>query len=81
MKTPNRLDAPFLFQAAWSRDFFNLGCLRAVQLAAMEPNYPGGWRPAAISVQVRRICGPELVGGTPPLRRHFKPTLLALAGV
>ena len=32
MKTPNRLDAPFLFQAAWSRDFFNLGCLRAVQL-------------------------------------------------
>ena len=32
MKTPNRLDAPFLFQAAWSRDFFDLGCLRAVQL-------------------------------------------------
>jgi hypothetical protein len=53
----------------------------ALYSSAMETNYPGGWRTAAISVKVRRICGPELVGGTPPLRRHFKPTLLALAGV
>ena len=80
MKTPNRLFAPFLFQAAWSAISSTLAAC-ALYSSAMEPNYPGGWRLAAISVQVRRICGPELVGGIPPLRRRFKPTLLALAGV